>query len=164
MSQRREDVLRPRPPVPFQFYPRHVPDVVPPLSYPGPFQFRPALIQSPSTRIPFLCPVLSHHNQIMVLLIIIIGILGRVDCRDIFRPYLPYISFIHPYKYHISGKISQSPIPRRLGGLRYRSAVGLEPTTPHRVLYGAVGASAPKHPATQTPLWSYSGSIFPNLS
>ena len=88
--------------------------------------------------------VMVNHTHLCRYVIIVIGILGRVDCRCIFGPYPPYISLIHPYKYHMLGTISQSPIPRRWGGLRGG-------TRNHDPAYGAVGASTSNHSATQPP-------------
>ena len=90
---------------------------------------------------------------VLITIISITGISGRVDYRGIVRPYPPYISVIHAYKYHRS--VLQYLSLRYPGGgegcTHDRAAVGLELTTPHRLLYGAVGASAPSHSATQPP-------------
>ena len=59
-----------------------------------------------------------------------IGILGRTRCRSIARPYPPYISLLHTYKYHRSGTISHLRDPGGREGCA-TGPVGLEPTIPH---------------------------------
>ena len=76
----------------------------------------------------------------------------RADSRHILRPYLPYISFLDSYKYPRQFQYFSLRHPGGGGGLHNRAAMGLEPTTPHRVLYGAVGASAPNYSTSQPPL------------
>ena len=84
--------------------------------------------------------LVMNEPTIIHMIIMIIGISGRVDPVVNFRPCPPCI---HTTIYTISRSCYNNSLryPRWWGEPRDRAAMGLETTTPHRLLRGAIGAS-----------------------